>query len=58
MPMIRVPVSVSQLADLVDVEPWRLNGVEVDLRNSSVVLVLEPEDRKPQDAHKPWKKAS
>lgn len=53
--MIRVPLSVSQLADLVDVEPWRLNGVEVDLRSSSVVLVLEPEDRKPEDRHKPMK---
>jgi hypothetical protein len=44
MPVIREPLSISQFAELVGVEPSRLVGVEFSRRNSSVTLVLEPLD--------------
>lgn len=58
MPVVRQSLSIGQFADLLGIEPSRLNGVEVDLRKSAVVLVLEPEDRKPEDAHKPMKRVN
>ena len=51
MPVVRQPVSLSQLADLLGVEPWRLLAVEVDLSRKSAALVLEPDDRDPEEGH-------
>lgn len=51
MPVVREPISVSQLAELLGVEPWRLIAIEVDQRSTSAVLVLEPEDRKEGEGH-------
>jgi hypothetical protein len=44
MPVIREPLSISQFAELVGVEPSRLVGVEFSRRHSSVTLCLEPID--------------
>ena len=43
MPVLREPISLSQLADLLGVEPARLLAVEIDRRTQSATLVLEPE---------------
>ena len=51
MPVVRQPVSLSQLADLLGVEPHRLIAVEVDLSRKTAALVLEPEDRDPKEGH-------
>ena len=40
---VREPVSISQFAELMGVDPARLLDVEVDRLSSRVVLVLEPE---------------
>ena len=44
MPVIRQPISVSQLAELLGVEPKRLIAVEVNLLQSTAAIVLEPEE--------------
>jgi hypothetical protein len=51
MPVVRESISVSQLAELLGVEPWRLIDIEVHLPSSSARIVLEPEDRKKEEAH-------
>jgi len=50
MPVERRPVSVSQFSELMGIEPARLVDVEFSRRQSSVVLVLEPEE---VDVHLP-----
>lgn len=46
MPTIRQPLSISQLCELLGVEPWQLIDVEVDLLTGRANLVLnEEEDR-------------
>jgi hypothetical protein len=49
MPVIRELISVSQLAELLGVEPKRLIDVEVNLLSSTARIVLEPEDRTPEE---------
>ena len=50
-------MSVSQLSELLGIEPWRFIGIETDLRSTTVTLVLEPLERAPEDLHKPrWVK--
>lgn len=44
MPVIREPMSVSTLADMLGVEPWRLIAVEVNLLTEKANLVLHPEE--------------
>lgn len=44
MPVIREPLSVSTLADMLGVEPWRLIAVEVNLLTEKANLVLHPEE--------------
>lgn len=44
MPVDRVPISISQFAELLAIEPKRLIAVEVDRRSSTVMLVMEPEE--------------
>lgn len=44
MPVIRELISVSQLAELLGVDPKRLIDVEVHQAKSTAALVLEPED--------------
>lgn len=52
MPVVRVPISVSQLCELIGVDPARFRGVEPDQckregepRDSSRLwIVLEPEE--------------
>lgn len=44
MPVQRVPLSISQLAELVGVEPWRLLDIEVNRLKQTANLVLEPEE--------------
>ena len=56
MPVIRQPLSVSQLAELLGVEPWRLIDVEVNLLTKTARIVLEPEDKhatRTDDRHLP-----
>lgn len=43
MPVIREPLSISQLAGLLGVEPERLIDVEVNLLKNTANLVLQPE---------------
>jgi hypothetical protein len=43
MPVDRTPVSISQFAELMGIDPARFVGVEVERRSSRVLLVLEPE---------------
>lgn len=52
MPVIRQSISVSQLAELLGVEPWRLLAVEIDLRTKTAHIVLQPEDRRPDEGHR------
>lgn len=52
MPVIRQPISLSQLAELLGVEPWRLLAVEIDLRAKTAHLVLQPDDRQPEESHR------
>ena len=54
-PIVREPMSVSQLSELLGIEPWRFIAIETDLRSSTVQIVLQPPDRKPEDAHPMWK---
>jgi hypothetical protein len=49
MPVDREPISISQFAELVGVEPARLVDVEFSRRNSTVMLVLEPVDVQQKD---------
>lgn len=44
MPIVREPISVSQLAELLGVEPWRLRDVEINLLTSTAAIVLEPDE--------------
>lgn len=44
MPVIREPLSISQLANLLGVETWRLIDIEVNLLKSEARLVLHPEE--------------
>lgn len=53
MPVVREPISISQLAGLLGVEPWRLIDVKVDLLKQSAQIVLEPADRDPSELHPP-----
>jgi hypothetical protein len=55
VPVVREPLSISQLANLLGVEPWRLIDVEVNQLRSTATLVLEPEDRDPAEIHPPLK---
>lgn len=54
-PVVRESLSVSQLAELLGIEPWRFIAIETDLRSSTVQIVLQPPDRRPEDAHPMWK---
>jgi hypothetical protein len=51
MPVVREPISLSQLAELLGVEAWRLIDVEVNLRSTVAYIVLEPEERDPKEMH-------
>ena len=53
VPVERQPISVSQLAELIGVEPWRLIDIEVNLLKSTARIVLEPADMDPKDLHPP-----
>lgn len=44
MPVERKQVSISQLAELVGVDPARLIDVDVHRPSQTAVLILEPED--------------
>lgn len=48
MPLIRELISVSQLAELLGVDPTQLVGVEVDRSTSTAQIVLE--EREPEQA--------
>jgi hypothetical protein len=43
MPVERQPVSISQFAELMGIDPARFVGVDVERQSSRVLLVLEPE---------------
>lgn len=40
----RVPISLSQFAELLAIDPARFLGVEFDRRSTGLLLVMEPED--------------
>lgn len=44
MPVERVPLSISQLCELIGVDPARF--VAVEKRSTGLVIVLEPEEEK------------
>lgn len=44
MPVERRPISISQLAELLGVDPSRLLAVEVHRPSKTAILVLEPSD--------------
>lgn len=44
MPTLRQPLSISQLCDMLGVEPWQLIDVEVNLLKNSAAIVLNAED--------------
>lgn len=45
MPVDRQPISVNQFCELLALDPKRLIGVEMDRKASTVVIVLEPEEK-------------
>lgn len=47
MPVIREFLSVSQLAELLGVEPSKLRDVEVNLLTSTAAIVIDPPDDEP-----------
>lgn len=47
MPLLRELISVSQLAELLGVDPTQLVGVEVDRSTSTAQIVLEQHDEEP-----------
>lgn len=53
MPVVREPLSVSDLAARLGVEAWRLIDVEVNLLRGTANLVLQPPDRDPATLHPP-----
>jgi hypothetical protein len=55
MPLVREVMSVSQLCELLAIEPHRFIGVETDLRYGTVKIVMHGPERTPEDAHKMWK---
>lgn len=50
MPVVREPLSISQLAELLGVEPWRVIDVEVNQLHSTAAIVLQPLDAEPHPA--------
>jgi hypothetical protein len=55
MPLVHETLSVSQLAELLGIEPHRFIGIRTDLRYERVTIVLHDATRKPEDAHTMWK---
>lgn len=53
MPVVREALSISQLAELLGIEAWRLIDVHVDLLRSTAQIVLRPETDDPSDLHPP-----
>lgn len=51
MPVIREPLSLSTLADMLGVEPWRLIDVEVNLLKNRARIVLH------EEADREWREA-
>jgi hypothetical protein len=44
MPVERQPVSISQFAELMGIDPARFIGVDVQRHSTRVVLILEPDE--------------
>lgn len=51
VPVVRVPLSISQFAELMGIDPERLVDVEVSRRSTQVTLVMEPEVINGADEH-------